>query len=351
METFWFVVVWGMLTVYVVLDGFDFGVGALHFLVGKSDTDRKKLLSAIGPVWDGNEVWLIAAGGVLFMAFPRAYATAFSGFYMALMIVLWLLILRGASIEFRALQDNVIWRQFWDAIFSLASAGLAVLFGTTLGNLVRGVPLTEQGLPGLPLFTNFSPYGTVGVLDWYTVLVGIFTLFVLAGHGALFLVWRTSGDVQQRSIRIAWRAWTIAAFLWIVVTAATALIRSDVFTVLLVRPWSLSFVAMAFCGLGAVFLFLKKGGDLAPFLASCTFLVGLLGAVLVGNYPYWLRSTVDQSQHLTAFNTASDAYGLKVAQYWFAAGMLLAAGYFIYLFRSIRGKVDAEDQPASTYSH
>lgn len=351
METFWFVIIWAMLTIYVVLDGFDFGVGALHFFVGKSDADRKKLLAAIGPVWDGNEVWLIASGGVFFMAFPRAYATAFSGFYMALMIVLWLLILRGASIEFRILQDNVIWRQFWDAIFSLASAGLAVLFGTTLGNLVRGVPLTEKGLHGLPLFTNFSPYGNIGVLDWYTVLVGIFTLFVLAGHGALFLNWRTSGEVQQRSVEMAWRAWTIAAMLWVVVTAATAMMRPEVFTVLLVRPWSLLFVVMALGGLGSVFHFMKKGRDLAPFLASCTFLVGLLGAVLVGNFPYWLRSTVDPSQSLTAYNTAADAYGLRVALYWFAGGMLLATGYFVYLFRSIRGKVDAEGPAASTYSH
>src|SRR5229473_6117647 len=141
MEAVWFAIVSGMLAVYTVLDGVDFGVGIVHRFVARTDAERRTVLAAIGPVWDGNEVWLIAAGGVLFMAFPRTYATAFSGFYLALMIVLWLLILRGVSIEFRSHQENPLWREFWDSVFSLASALLAAVFGTTLGNLVRGVPL------------------------------------------------------------------------------------------------------------------------------------------------------------------------------------------------------------------
>ena len=155
MEAAWFVIVSGMLAAYAVLDGFDFGVGAIHRIVARTDEERRTVLAAIGPIWDGNEVWLIAAGGVLFMAFPKVYATAFSGFYMALMIVLWLLILRGVAIEFRSHQDHPLWREFWDTVFSLASALLAVVFGTTLGNLIRGVPLGEEGLRGMPLFTNF----------------------------------------------------------------------------------------------------------------------------------------------------------------------------------------------------
>ncbi len=176
MEAVWFAIVSAMLAVYVVLDGFDFGVGIVHRLVARTDQERRTVLAAIGPVWDGNEVWLIAAGGVLFMAFPKVYATAFSGFYLALMIVLWLLILRGVAIEFRSHQDNPLWREFWDTVFSLASALLAVVFGTSLGNLVRGVPLGKEGLPGMPLFTNFLPGREPGILDWYTGLVGLFTL-------------------------------------------------------------------------------------------------------------------------------------------------------------------------------
>ncbi len=155
MEAAWFVIVSGMLAAYAVLDGFDFGVGAIHRIVARTDEERRTVLAAIGPIWDGNEVWLIAAGGVLFMAFPSVYATAFSGFYLALMVVLWLLILRGVAIEFRSHQDHPLWREFWDTVFSLASALLAVVFGTTLGNLIRGVPLGKEGLRGMPLFTNF----------------------------------------------------------------------------------------------------------------------------------------------------------------------------------------------------
>ena len=191
MESVWFAIVSAMLAVYAVLDGFDFGVGAIHRLVARTDEERRTVLAAIGPVWDGNEVWLIAAGGVLFMAFPKVYATAFSGFYLALMVVLWLLILRGVAIEFRSHQDNPLWREFWDTVFSLASMLLAVVFGTTLGNLIRGVPLGKEGLRGMPLFTNFLTGREPGILDWYTGLVGLFTLAALAVHGALYLAWRT----------------------------------------------------------------------------------------------------------------------------------------------------------------
>src|SRR5262245_48666927 len=175
MEAAWFAIVVGMLAVYTVLDGFDLGVGTLHRFVARTDQERRTVLAAIGPVWDGNEVWLIAAGGVLFMAFPRTYSTAFSGFYMALMIVLWLLILRGVAIEFRSHQENPLWREFWDTVFSIASALLAVVFGAALGNIVRGVPLDQNGLSGMPLFTNFLPGKDSGILDWYTTLVGLFT--------------------------------------------------------------------------------------------------------------------------------------------------------------------------------
>ena len=208
MEAVWFVIVSGMLAAYAVLDGFDFGVGAIHRIVARTDLERRTVLAAIGPIWDGNEVWLIAAGGVLFMAFPSVYATAFSGFYMALMVVLWLLILRGVAIELRSHQDHPLWREFWDTVFMLASALFAVVFGTTLGNLIRGVPLGEDGLRGMPLFTNFLIGRHPGIFDWYTMLVGLFTLVALGVHGALFLAWRTTGPVRERSLAFARDAWT-----------------------------------------------------------------------------------------------------------------------------------------------
>ena len=190
METVLFAMVAAMLAVYVVLDGFDFGVGILHRLAARTDDERRTVLAAIGPVWDGNEVWLVAAAGVLFMGFPRVYSAAFSGFYMALMIVLWLLIVRGIAIESRSHQENPLWREFWDTIFSLASALLAVVLGVALGNVVRGVPLDGSGLFFIPLFTDFQPGAHPGIFDWYTTLVGAFTFCALAGHGALYLVWK-----------------------------------------------------------------------------------------------------------------------------------------------------------------
>ncbi len=245
MDAVWFAIVSGMLATYVVLDGFDFGAGVMHRFVARTDQERRIVLATIGPVFDGNEVWLIAAGGVLFMAFPRVYSTAFAGFYLALMIVLWLLILRGVAIEFRSHQDNPLWREFWDTVFSVASILLAVVFGTALGNLVRGVPLEKDGLSGLPLFTDFLPGKQPGIFDWYTTFVGVFTLLALAVHGATYLAWRTTGPVHARSVTYAGIGWWIMLPLWIAVTLATASIRSEVFTNLIARPWSLVFVAVA----------------------------------------------------------------------------------------------------------
>ena len=339
MEALWFAIVSLMLAVYAVLDGFDFGVGVLHRFVARTDEERRTVLAAIGPVWDGNEVWLVAAAGVLFMAFPRAYAAAFSGFYMALMIVLWLLILRGAAIEFRSHEENPLWREFWDTIFSLSSILLAVVLGASLGNVVRGVPLDRTGFFAIPLFSDFRPGKAPGVLDWYTLLVGVFTLCVLAGHGGLYLTWKTDGPVQTRSRAWARRTWRVVVPMWLLVTLATAWLQREVFTNLLVRPWSAGLVFLMLGGLVGVFYFPKRGRDLPAFLSSSAFVMGLLTATMAGNYPFWLRSTIDRSYSLTAAGTSSNRYGLEVGLVWWTVGITLAGAYYIYLFRSVRGKV------------
>jgi cytochrome d ubiquinol oxidase subunit II len=295
-------------------------------------------------VWDGNEVWLIAAGGVLFLAFPKVYAAAFSGFYLALMMVLWLLILRGVAIESRSRQANPLWREFWDTTFSLASALLAVVLGVALGNVVRGVPLDGTGSFFIPLFTDFHPGVQPGVFDWYTALVGIFSLCALAGHGALYLVWKTTGPVQARSRVWARRAWLAVLPLWLAVTLATAWLRPETFLNLFARPWSLSFVVVMLGGVGGAFLFLKCGRELAAFLSSGAFLLGLLAATMAGTYPVWLRSTIDPAHSLTAQNSAASSYGLQVALVWWTVGIALAGAYFAYLFHSTRGKVDVHTE-------
>ena len=342
METVWFAIVAGMLAVYAVLDGFDFGAGIVHRFVARTDAERRTVLAAIGPIWDGNEVWLIAAGGVMFLAFPKVYSAAFSGFYLALMIVLWLLILRGVAIESRSQQANPLWREFWDTTFAIASALLAVVLGASLGNVVRGVPIDATGWFAMPLFTNFQPSPQPGIFDWYTTLVGLFTFCVLSAHGAIYLAWKTSGVVQSRSRKWGRIAWLVAVPLWALVTGATARIQPIVFTNLLARPWSLAFVGIMFGGALGVFHFMKREQerDLAAFVSSSAFLLGLLAATMAGNYPFWLRSTLDPAQSLTAENAAARMHALQVGLAWWAFGIILVGVYFVHLFRSFRGKAD-----------
>jgi cytochrome bd ubiquinol oxidase subunit II len=250
-----------------------------------------------------------------------------------------LLIVRGIAIESRSHHENPLWREFMDTAFSLSSALLAVVLGASLGNMVRGVPLDSTGFFAIPLFTDFQPGVRPGIFDWYTTLVGVFTLCVLAGHGALYLVWKTTGPVQVRSAAWARKIWLAVLPLWVLVTLATAWIQPAIFTNLLARPWSLGFVLLMLGGLGGVFRFLSRGRELTAFLSSSSFLLGLLATTMTGSYPNWLRSTLDPAYSLTAANTAVQSYALQVGLVWLSIGMALAGGYFVYLFRSVRGKV------------
>src|SRR5215475_14412141 len=181
----WFWLVAIMLIAYVVLDGFDLGVGILHLLVARNEQERQVMLRTIGPVWDGNEVWLLASGGTLYFAFPLLYASAFSGFYLALMIVLWLLILRGISIELRMHLEMGVWRAFFDGLFFFSSLLLTVFYGVALANVIRGVPLGADKYFFLPLWTDWRVGPHPGILDWYTVTGGVVALVALTVHGAL----------------------------------------------------------------------------------------------------------------------------------------------------------------------
>ncbi len=206
MESFWFVVVTLMLAIYVVLDGFDFGTGIVYLFAAKTELERRTALAAIGPVWNGNEVWLLAGGGLLFFAFPRAYAAGFSGFYLALIIVLWLFIFRGLALEVRGHVNHAVWRLFWDLAFSVASLLLAIVFGAALGNLIRGVPLNADGYFFTALWTDFRTGPQPGILDWYTVLMAATSVAILTMHGANYLAMKTEGVLAERAGRIGeWR--------------------------------------------------------------------------------------------------------------------------------------------------
>ena len=341
MVELWFAIVAVMLTLYVVLDGFDLGAGALHLLVARTDAERRQVLAAIGPFWDGNEVWLLATGGALFVAFPQVLAAGLSGFYFAIFLVLWCLLLRGISIEFRSHVNDPLWRAFWDATLGLASVLLAVFFGAALGNLIRGLPLDERGWFGLALFTNLTTRPPVGILDAYTVLVGVFALATLMLHGAAFLAWRTETAVQARSRTLARRLGLVLAVAWPLVTWASVRVNPDMFRAFAARPLAWLAAAIALGGLLAVFLGLWRGRALAAFIGSSCFIAGLLGATAVSLFPVMLRAIPDPARSITAYAAANDPAGLRVALGWWSLGFPLAILYFVVLLRLHRGRAVA----------
>jgi cytochrome bd ubiquinol oxidase subunit II len=347
MGTLWFCLVAMMITVYILLDGFDLGAGAIHLVVAKTDEERREVLASIGPVWDGNEVWLIAAGGTLFFGFPDLYSSAFSGFYLPLMIVLWLLILRGISIEFRNHIISRVWDPFWDFLFSASSLLLAVFFGAALGNVVRGVPLDSSGYFFEPLWTDFRLGERTGILDWYTILVGVLAFFALVLHGALWVQLKTTGVVNQRSAKIAANVWWGVLILTAAVTMFTFKVQPQVKENFLTWPWGLIFPFLAVAGIVGVRFELVKRDERKAFFASCAYLLGMLASVVFGLYPLVLPAR-DAVYSLTVASAKAGEYGLKVGLVWWTFGILLAGGYFVYTYRSLAGKVVvAKDQTHS----
>jgi cytochrome bd ubiquinol oxidase subunit II len=338
-ETIWFCLVALMIALYVLLDGFDLGAGAIHLLVAKTDEERRQVLASIGPVWDGNEVWLLAAGGTLYFAFPALYASGFSGFYLPLTMVLWLLILRGTSIEFRNHIKSAVWDPFWDFLFCASSLLLAVFFGAALGNVVRGVPLDASGYFFEPLWTNFRFSEETGILDWYTILVGALALAALVMHGALWVQWKTTGPVCERSSRLAGRTWWAIFALTAIVTAVTFQIQPQIKANFKTWPWGFVFPVLAVAGLAGVKYELVKHNQRKAFFASCAYLAGMLTSVVFGVYPMVLPAR-NPAYSLTVTSAKAGLYGLEIGLLWWAIGVFLAAGYFTYLYRSFRGKVD-----------
>ena len=338
METVWFILVAVMVALYVLLDGFDLGAGAIHFLVAKTEEERRQVLATIGPVWDGNEVWLLAAGGTLYFAFPTLYASGFSGFYLPLMMVLWLLILRGTSIEFRNHLKSPVWIPLWDFLFSIPSLLLAVFFGAALGNVVRGVPLDQTGYFFEPLWTDFQLGDQTGILDWYTVLVGVQALCVLMMHGALWLQWKTSGAVNQRAARVASWCWWGALILTGLVTTITFSVQPQVAANFKTWPFGYVLPLLAVAGLAGIPFELRRRNERNAFFASCMYLLGMLTSVVFGVYPMVLPSR-NPVYALTVHNSKAPDYGLKVGLIWWVLGMILATVYFTHVYRSFAGKV------------
>jgi cytochrome bd ubiquinol oxidase subunit II len=339
METLWFALAAFMLTAYVVLDGFDIGVGVISHLVARTEDERRLVLRSIGPVWDGNEVWLIAAAGALFFAFPKLYASSFSGFYLPLMIVLWLLMLRGMGIELRSHIDDPLWRSFFDFVFTVSSVLLAAFYGAAIGNVVRGVPLNAEGYFFEALWTNFRVGPEPGILDWYTVLIGALAFVTLTVHGANYLLVKTEGDVHARARRLARDGWWALVVMTALSLGATFYIRPQVRENFRLHAWgwlipvavTTALISMRYC--------YAKRRDVGAFLASALYIVGMLGGAAFALHPYLLPASTDPSYGLTIYNAKTGAYSLSVGLIWWLLGMALVVGYFTFLYRSFRGKV------------
>lgn len=318
-----FVILALMITTYVLLDGFDLGVGTVSPLVASDERARGATMHAIGPYWNGNEVWLIASGAVLFALFPRAYASAFSGFYLPFMVVLWLLMFRGISIEARNHFDSELWHAFWDAAFAASSALLIFILGVSLGNIVRGLPLDAHEY----FFGTFAL-----LLNPYAIGVGIFAVGALAMHGLAFLCMRGDDELRATSRPLALRSWWVVLVLYLAVSAATFAVRPSIAG----RPWVVVLVVLvAAPALAGVRLFLARGAAAPAFVASSVFLATLLIAVGATIYPFLLPGFPGGQPGLTIYEAATAQPALLFGLIWTVVGLAAVVVYGVAAARSI----------------
>jgi cytochrome d ubiquinol oxidase subunit II len=344
MVELWFGLLSFLLTVFVVLDGWNIGAGALHLIAGKTGAERREIIAAIGPSWSWHEVWLVAFGGTFLLAFPSVMATSFAGFYLALWFVLWSFILRGMSIEVGGHVDDSLWRTWWDFVFAVSSVLLAVLFGAALGNVIRGVPLDASGKFSMSLFTHFGVRGLVGILDWYTVSVAVFTTVLLSAHGATYLRLKTTGRVHERSERLARGLWTVALVLFPVISIETWVVRPALYGAMMQRPAAWLAVAAVLAGAWGLFSGLRGTREGRAFAGSCAVIAGLMAGAAASVFPVMLLSTLAPEHSMTAYDGAAAPRGLAVALFWWPVALVLAFIYFAVILRNYRGKVSiAED--------
>lgn len=338
----WFWLVAVMIVAYVVFDGFDIGVGILHPFLARTDEEKQLALRTIGPVWDGNEVWLLAGGGTLYFAFPLLYASAFSGFYLALMIVLWLLIMRALGVELRMHIGVRVWHAFFDGLFFIASTLLAVFYGAALANVIRGVPLGADGYFFLPLWTNWRLGPQPGILDWYTVIGGVLALAALALHGALYLIVKTEDDLQLRARAAAQRLSLAVLVLTAISLPATLAARTDALSNYRSFPAAFIVPILILAALVGIIYFSRKQDDRKAFGCSCAYLTMMLVGAAVALYPRLLPASNDAANDITIAKALSGPHTLHVGLIWWGFGMCLAVMYFVIVYRMFKGKVSLE---------
>ncbi len=329
LNTVWFFLVGILFIGYAVLDGFDLGVGALH-LLARSDRDRRIMINSIGPVWDGNEVWLVTGGGALFAAFPHVYATVFSGFYVALMLLLLMLIFRAVAIEFRSKQPMAWWRRLWDTGFSVSSILSSLLLGTALGNIARGVPLrADHEFAG-----DF-----LGLLNPYALLVGVTTVALFMMHGAIYVVMRTEGDLHEQAR--GWVKKSIAFFMacYLATTAATLLYVPNMVDNLRLQPLLFVVAILSLLAILNIPREIHRGRDFRAFLSSCGAMVGLMALFGIGMFPELVHAANNPEFSLTIYNAASSQKTLGIMLVIAVIGMPLVIAYTAGIYWVFQGKV------------
>ena len=345
----WYAVVSFMLIIYIVLDGRNFGAGMLQWFAAKTPEERRQVIAAIGPLWTWHEVWLLGFGGTLIAIFPRLMASAFAGYYLALFLILWCLILRGVSLEVGGHINDRLWQTYWDFIFVFSNFLLAILFGAAAGNVARGVPVDSQGNFSMAFFTNFNVRGHVGLLDWYTVSTAILAVAMLGAHGATYLTLKTEGPVHDRCDRWAKYLWIAVVPLLLVVLIESRIARPDLPGHALSNPfWWLGLVVVATSTITLI-SGLTSHHELRAFIGSNFLIVGLLATGAAAIFPVMLYSTLAPENSLTAYAVAAGPMSLHLAALWWPIGFALAICYFIFISRRYAGKVSVQRDTQGFY--
>ncbi|MGE5611963.1 MAG: cytochrome d ubiquinol oxidase subunit II [Bacillota bacterium] len=329
LQSIWFLLVFVLLIGYAILDGFDLGVGILHPFA-RSEHERRVSLNAIGPVWDGNEVWLLTAGGALFAAFPPVYATVFSGFYIALMLLLVALIARAVAMEFRSKIESPAWKRFWDFAFFLGSALPALLLGVAFGNILRGVPIDATGQ-----FTG----SFLELLNPYALLVGALSLTTFAMHGALYLAGKSDGDLRHRLMGLVPKLWFLFAILYVATSLATIWVSPFLMNRFLATPWMWPLLLIAIVAGLSVVVFARSARLASAFAASSLAIGSMLGLAGASLYPRWVPSLTNLNYSLTIANSSSTQHTLLVMLIIALIGVPMVLAYTAFVYRIFKGKV------------
>jgi cytochrome d ubiquinol oxidase subunit II len=354
MELFWYISIAVVLTVFFILDGYDFGAGIIHLFFAKTEKDKEVITKSAGLFWDSNEVWLVAAGGILFMAFPIFYAAVFSGFYLPLIIVLWLIIFRAMGLEFRSQFNYQMWKDIWDKSFGVSSLLLALFFGIALGNIVRGVNLggLENGVSVyeahyffLPLWdSSFSPLSeTPGVIDWFTIIIGLISVVTLAIHGANWIILKTNSSINTKLKTIIFKLNSALLVLTIFSLVVWQIVNPNSLGNFIDKPYLIIFPIIYLIGLFGLFFIKKIKKEIHGFMLSTLLIVGGITSSLASIFPVILPSTNDVNEPLTIYNTATSEYGLSVALTWGIIGFILLFVYLIIQKKLMGGKIDNMD--------